>query len=68
MEQSIGKKTKDHKGELVRKFNAAAKYLLTAIIITCLIFEIYVISRILIQFVLMCENWIRLYILNYLIK
>ena len=68
MEHSIYKKTGDHKGELLRKFNASVKYLLTGVIIACLIIEIYVICRILIQFIIMCENWIRLYILNYLIK
>ena len=68
MYQGIDDKRQARKDELIRKFNEAARYLLTGITLTFLLFEIYIICKTLIQFLVMCENWIRLYILNYIIN
>ncbi len=66
MEQSICNKSNDQKGESAIKFNAAAEYLFTGIAAAILGIEIYFICKALLQFTLMYENCIRLYILNYI--
>ena len=68
MQQNICIKSEKRERGLAQKFIVVAKYALSGVIISCFVYEVYFVHKTLIEFILMCEYYVRLYILNHLIS